>query len=797
MKTKGKAIAGVVAAIMLVSVLAVTVPIAGAESRGDDYNHIVVQQAPQRVLIGQNLQFDGFETPVTITRVSGGDIASIYQPDSENRSYNINWPMSGAYYVNYVKKLITQEYDAQLSVEEPDMPLELKVGTKTVSSIASGTNLIVDTAGMNLFNEDMVDLIVRGPDGQTKYDVKNDQRFTEITVSELKKYGTEGIKTNGWKISDYTFQIKTVSAHACGLDAESTVKMLRIIGREITIEAVRTSAVELETIKIVITGVAGENISVEGDKHVVFRPGIDDTPLNATNWFNDTIDADGIRKYAVSFSDTGTYTIKVTVTDGPQAGKSDTVDIWVLEKEVVFDIPSTVVIGDKVEIKGTTTSGTYVSVYVDDELYSKLENLVIDEEGIFSQEVKTIEVGLDIPGSIRLKGWIDCSRQPGQDRPVRGPDGETAILLERPDLTAQLSIGSIVPEEKFSISGTGVAEVVILCVPPNGGSGKSLLDEGQKGLSPRKASVTDGTFSKKMTVQEDATAGYYDLYVLCIGMDGYWGMTGEADLEAALEKRYSITDLSTGTIRLKTQEEIGEILEDLVDSPGADDLMQKMRLKVERAYVELDTVTGRVAVGDPLVVTGTSNRQQKYVVLVTCKGPEELVPQRVRLSNSTFEARFNTTGAIAGEYRVKADDGDGHSDEVDVKLETPYVALNPIPSATAGEKLVVTGTSNRQDGFAITVTCEGPVNLSAQTKVYRDRFKATFDTTNVTSGTYTVKAEGDGYLDEAVVSIKPRPTPTPTPKPTPTPTPTPPGFEAIFAIAGLLAVAYLVHQRKN
>lgn len=52
----------------------------------------------------------------------------------------------------------------------------------------------------------------------------------------------------------------------------------------------------------------------------------------------------------------------------------------------------------------------------------------------------------------------------------------------------------------------------------------------------------------------------------------------------------------------------------------------------------------------------------------------------------------------------------------------------------------------------------------------------------------------------------PSPTPTPTPTPTipptvapPTPTPTPeePGFGAVFAIAGLLAVAYLVLRRKR
>ena len=41
------------------------------------------------------------------------------------------------------------------------------------------------------------------------------------------------------------------------------------------------------------------------------------------------------------------------------------------------------------------------------------------------------------------------------------------------------------------------------------------------------------------------------------------------------------------------------------------------------------------------------------------------------------------------------------------------------------------------------------------------------------------------------------PAPTATPAPTPTPTPTEPGFEAVFAIAGLLAVAYLVLRKKQ
>jgi len=42
----------------------------------------------------------------------------------------------------------------------------------------------------------------------------------------------------------------------------------------------------------------------------------------------------------------------------------------------------------------------------------------------------------------------------------------------------------------------------------------------------------------------------------------------------------------------------------------------------------------------------------------------------------------------------------------------------------------------------------------------------------------------------------PMPTPTPTPTPSPSPSPTPPGFEAIFAVACLLAIAYLALRRR-
>lgn len=210
--------------VMLASVIAAFIPVGTAKSQGGgNFNYIENQTGLQRVLIGQNLEFDNFSIPV-VYRVERGHIEDTYPADSDDHIYNVNWPTSGAFYVNYRN---SSDYDAQLSVEDAVIPLELRVGTTKVSFIAVGTTpLKIDTAGINLFDDDVVDLVINGPEGQISYDSVGKQQFTGITVSKLKEYGTVGLKTDGLQIGNYTFQVKTVSGEACGLEAESAEKTL-------------------------------------------------------------------------------------------------------------------------------------------------------------------------------------------------------------------------------------------------------------------------------------------------------------------------------------------------------------------------------------------------------------------------------------------------------------------------------------------------------------------------------------------------------------------------------------------
>jgi PGF-CTERM protein len=735
-RSKGKVIIGIsMAAIMVVSVLAAAMPMAVATSNGTNFNTIS-GPGTQKVLIGQNLQFDGYGDDVTISRIVSGDVENVYQTDANNRIYNVNWPTTGAFFVNYDS--VTKMGAAQLSVEAADIPLTLKVGTKAVASIAEGTELKVYTGGINLYDADLVDLAIIGPDGQIKTDTINNQVFTGITVAALKDFGDKLI-TTGWKIGDYTFQVKSKEANACGLDVVSDVKPLKILKGEISIDAEPTSAMELDTVTVTVTGVADDKIRVAADPcdGATFKDGVDDTPANAGCAFTDTIDSDGVRKYAIEFSDTGTYTLRATVEGGLRDTSYDTVDITVLEKAVEFDMPNTAIIGERITVKGTSTSGTYVSVWIDDTLFPTMRNLVL-EDGEFSKEVTTTDVGMSVPGSVRLKAWIDATQAAGADAPTRTADGETAILMQVPLLTAELSTPSVAVKDDFKIDGyaPGSTNVWIMAVPPKGGGGKALTEE-RKGITIDKASVatTDNSFTKKLTVQKDATSGYYDLYVLSPGMDEVWDMTSNTDLVAAINTKYHIADITdpndAGT---KTQAEVQSMLESLVTSAGSDDLMEQLRLKVESAYVRLDPIAD-VNAGTPLVVKGASNRQQGFNIVVTCKGPVELEPAVVKIEDDAFTATFDTTDALTGEYVVKADDGDGHTDEVEV---------------------FITG-----------------------------------------AGVAKIVEEVEEVVEIATPAPTLAPTPKPTPAPTPEPTPEPPGFEAIFAIAGLLAVAYLVHRRKN
>ncbi len=572
---KGKAIIGILmAAIMVVSVFAATMPMAVATSDGTNFNTIA-GSGTQKVLIGQNLQFTGYGEDVTISRIVSGDVENVYTADNNHRIYNVNWPTTGAFYVNY--DAATKLGAARISVEKPGIPLKLKEGTKEVASIAEGTPLKVYTGGINLYDNDRVDLVIIGPDGRIKTDTTNNQYFTDISVNELKYYG-EKLITNGWEIGEYTFQVKSKPANACGLDVSSAVKLLRILKGEISIDAEPTSTIELDTVTVTVTGVAEDKIRVEADPcaGAKFIDGVEDTPTGGCS-FEDIVDLDRIRKYVIKFNDTGTYTIRVTVQSGPRAGDYDTVDITVSEKGVVFDLPSAVVIGEKLDIKGIANTGTYVDVFVADVLYARLQDLVIEADGTFSKEIRTTDVGMTVPVLVTLKTWLDCAKRPGESPPTTSADGSAAILVLKTHLDATISNTTVAPGDSFEVFGNASSDYVeIVLISPDGGNGT-----GMDGLYcttiysvPTFCNSTNSyNYYKKLKVDSDADNGNYTIIVLNPGRDNTYGDSEYTYIDSILDLDGDGPEPGVMNVSSRTQEEIATIISDMIFATGSDDFM--------------------------------------------------------------------------------------------------------------------------------------------------------------------------------------------------------------------------------
>nr|AAU82523.1 hypothetical protein GZ18B6_34 [uncultured archaeon GZfos18B6]QNO57773.1 hypothetical protein DKIIFCLB_00021 [Methanosarcinales archaeon ANME-1 ERB7] len=498
-------------------------------------------------------------------------------------------------------------------------------------------------------------------------------------------------------------------------DGTAKLFMLNEAGGGIAISASGTSVGKNETIILAISAVPNHNVSVttSDPAHTIFEYSRYDFTGTSSNIINiapadtisiqadvgdcdshteakningvwKTMDATGILKFAVHFTDLGTY--KITATDygtgDPTATRLDAeeIEITVTKKNVTFDLPSVVVIGDKITIKGTVDTGTYVSVYVDDVLYRKLQNIVI-ADGKFSQEVSTADVGLQVPGIAELKAYLDCDMMCGDPHPTTSDDGTTEIFMVEPWLTASLAPDSVDPEDDFTVSGSapGSTEVVIVSVPPIGGGGKSLLDKGMKGLSPRKATVstTDANYIKKMTVQEDADSGVYYVIVLSSGMDGVWGMTGQENLEAALNQKYHISSLTcegSSSICTKTQDQVVALFGDLTQTPGSDDIMRMLPLKVgETDALTLNPIAD-VVVGNPVNVSGETSGKDGSMIWITVNSEDQMIAVVITIAmDNAFNVTFDTTGFLPGTYTVRAYDEYGYTvaTKVNIIAETP------------------------------------------------------------------------------------------------------------------------------
>ena len=270
-----------------------------------------------------------------------------------------------------------------LTVDYPVMNLDLKVGNYSTTSIPRGTPLRIDF-DTNFDYEDRVDLRVIDPDGlMLKINWPKEQRFGNINITQLLEYGSfdksKQIDTTDWKIGTWAFQIKTDKENARGLDMRSNEKRLDITHAEISIEASKTNPTINETIILTVRGAPYHNISVESScpSETVFEGGkYDYTGPDTGGPINDIIDEDGVRHYAVHFTDSEAYRIFAEDLDEYM---DDCIDIIVNES-----IRKTWYVPDNF-------STIQAAVYA-----ASAGNTIIVRDGIYTENVKVDKTNLTI-----------------------------------------------------------------------------------------------------------------------------------------------------------------------------------------------------------------------------------------------------------------------------------------------------------------------------------------------------------------------------------------------------------------
>lgn len=432
----------------------------------------------------------------------------------------------------------------------------------------------------------------------------------------------------------------------------------------------------------------------------------------------------------------------------------------------------------------------------------------------------------------------DCT---GGERKVKGPDATWALDLKEQsvEVTSPTAGQRVAKGDSFDLKGTalGASTVFVWVFNSKGTTSGGLCKSETVSVA---ASQQGSGFAKKFGSEVAKDPGDFTLVVQSLGRDGVYsdgkqsGNTADPLDNAGGQNNLQCSDdgvTAGGALNNKVGSQIQSILQDnALSKAGSDDqkVFKVVQFKVVTPSIKLNACPSAVK-GTNLTVTGTSNRADNTTIIVKATGPKELPPVTTSVKNGTYSATFTAAaiGADIGTYTVNADDLQGLTDTVictvargtgcslsvsvssyktevekeeRARLEASVSNLGDEPCA--GTVLTLSATPATATVTPGNTTVDVPVKGSA---AVAGNFSA------AAGGRYTVTVEATWGAEKArgevTINVGKATTPSPastTPPPTPSPgvvpplTPKPtPGFEAVFAIPGLLAVAYLAGRRRG
>ncbi len=788
MKGKGKAIIGIaMAAIMLASVFAAMVPMGMARDN-------------QGGIVGGDTLFCG-ETGLSLnsTVAVAGDTVRLEGQDNGAEGETISIDPTDFYisenaeegvYDIYVNDDITS---STLTIKEPEITgnVYLKESTDSIvdESIPIG-QLIKIRASPNFggFLKDAITgnygnikIKLYDPDGLQVETVRADGNVIDLTqrLANKTRIDLDNIETtypDDWSTGTWKVKISSDKGTCNEVDISSDEYEFTIRSEDLVIEATEDEVGKGEDILLRISGnpsrtyyFAIENVKADKEPVILDRGDIKDSKIgpgegtNCSAWIKTGTDGVAEIKIGTSDADERTYTMHVydnpMKTDGTSFAETDypkpdevkdeddeaDTDVEVTEAEVTFDMPNKVVIGEEVDIKGSVNAGDKIDILIDDEYDENVkddgDNIDIDENNEFEAKWKTEGY---MTGSYTIKVYIDYKKDKDVDPDTDDDDGSITIRLIEQGVTAEQPRNVIAEKDDYQITGTatGVEDVDYVLIGPKG-SRTGDVDDITGGLLIDSTSVKDDEFDEDdITMTDGLDTGQWVALVLSPGRDAGYGDYGEDYGAGNLVDLFDVD--GPVSLKGKDQSQIIAIIEDnTLGRAGSDDKIVAFSFKVESGYVDLNPVEA-VGIGDPLNVSGTTNREpETSITISTFSKPAGAIDLPAVITEvewetadeGTFTATIDTEDAVEGTYTLEADDGDGNTDTITVVIGE--AAPEPTPTA-----------------------------------------------------------EPTAEPTAAPTAI---PTAAPTAEPTaePTATPEPPGFEAVFAIAGMLSIAYLVLRKRR
>jgi hypothetical protein len=375
-----------------------------------------------------------------------------------------------------------------------------------------------------------------------------------------------------------------------------------------------------------------------------------------------TFDEEGKKKVKIPTDDIDYGRYKVTV---KAHGMWDTRYVMINRCDTSIEVPGEAIVGDIVQIEGTSESGD-LAIFVIDDVFESEATITDDEfkwdwdtsgelDGYRGIEVFILNESAKNHFSIGDSVSDDWQRE-------EGVDASASIFLFTPTFSMTVS-ESIAKGDPVVISGeaSGTDHVFVIVFNYKG---KVMFptSENAGGVPATRTPVDEGEWTETI---DKLDSGDYAVIALSEGEDGV--------TEAIKDGKWVIGG------ECKTMEQRVAILMDKMTTAGSDDLYELAYFSVTMPGVRL-TVPETVKIGDAISVKVETNMEEGVEAFVSLLSNGNIINETtVVVKSGSGDASFDTNGLQPGKYTVTGSIKGEAYDEVDVILvETEEVVVEEI-----------------------------------------------------------------------------------------------------------------------